>query len=59
MAVPRRKHSRSRQGHRRSQWKGTAVQLVDCTNCGARVRPHTVCMSCGYYRGRQVLLVRS
>lgn len=58
MAVPRRKHSHARQAKRRAQWKGTAIQLVDCTNCGTRIRPHTVCTSCGHYRGRQVLLAK-
>ena len=41
MAAPRRKHSRARQAKRRAQWKGIAAQLVDCSNCGARIRPHT------------------
>ncbi|PIE22480.1 MAG: 50S ribosomal protein L32 [Planctomycetota bacterium] len=58
MAVPRRKHSRARQAKRRAQWKGIAAQLVDCSHCGSRIRPHTICMSCGHYRGRQVLAVR-
>ncbi|MDP6423685.1 MAG: 50S ribosomal protein L32 [Planctomycetota bacterium] len=58
MAVPRRKHSRARQAKRRSQWKATPLQLVDCSYCGSRIRPHTVCLSCGRYRGRQVLAVQ-
>jgi large subunit ribosomal protein L32 len=58
MAVPRRRHNRARQAKRRAQWKVTPVQLVDCNHCGARIRPHTVCMACGHYRGRQVLLVQ-
>jgi large subunit ribosomal protein L32 len=58
MISPRRKHSRARQAKRRAQWKGTAVQLVDCSNCGSRIRPHTVCKNCGHYRGRQVVAAR-
>lgn len=59
MAVPRRKHSRARQAKRRAQWKAVALQLVDCSHCGARIRPHTICLNCGHYRGRQVLAVRA
>ena len=57
MAVPKRRHSRARQAKRRAQWKAVPVQLVECSNCGVTIRPHTVCVSCGYYRGRQVIAV--
>ncbi len=57
MAAPRRKHSRARQGKRRAQWKMSTVQLGSCGHCGAAIRSHTVCMNCGYYKGRQVLVV--
>jgi large subunit ribosomal protein L32 len=61
VAVPKRKVSRSNTRHRRSQWKATAPQLVDCANpaCDSKVVPHRVCPECGQYgpRGdrRQVL----
>jgi len=29
--------------------------LVTCPQCGAPVRPHHVCLSCGTYRGIQVI----
>ncbi len=57
MAVPRRKHSHARQGKRRAQWKMKPVQLGECSHCGAAVRPHTICLNCGWYKGRQVLVV--
>ncbi|MCB9890065.1 MAG: 50S ribosomal protein L32 [Planctomycetes bacterium] len=56
MAVPRRKHSHARQAKHRASWKATRIQLVDCSHCGSRIRPHTVCLSCGHYRGKRVLL---
>jgi large subunit ribosomal protein L32 len=61
VAVPKRKLSRSNTRHRRSQWKATAAQLVDCPNpsCDSKVVPHRACPECGQYgpRGerRQVL----
>ena len=36
-----------------------APQLGKCGQCGSTSRPHTVCRSCGYYRGRQVLTIEA
>jgi len=54
VAVPKRKMSRSNTRHRRSQWKTTAVSLVDCTNpaCNAKHLPHRACAECGQYGAR-------
>lgn len=35
------------------------VNLVDCTNCGAKTLAHTACSECGFYRGRQVIKMKS
>jgi len=31
--------------------------LAVCSKCGKKVRPHTVCQHCGYYKGREVVNV--
>jgi len=31
---------------------------VACKNCGAPTLPHRACTACGYYKGRQVVVVR-
>jgi large subunit ribosomal protein L32 len=54
-ALPKRKISRARGGNRRSQWKLKATRLVTCPQCGAPVRPHHICLTCGTYRGVQVV----
>jgi len=56
MAVPKRRTSRSRRNNRRQHLGIARMQLVRCSNCGTAIRPHTVCASCGHYRGRQVMV---
>jgi large subunit ribosomal protein L32 len=54
MPVPKKRLGRSDQGHRRAHWKASIINTVTCSNCGAPRLPHTVCGSCGFYRGRVV-----
>lgn len=56
MAVPKKRTGHSAQGHRRSNWKATKPETAKCTNCGETVLSHTVCTSCGYYKGEPVSL---
>ena len=58
MAVPKRKTSRSRTRHRKSQWLRTAAPTrASCARCKQEIRPHTVCGNCGHYAGRQVVAI--
>jgi large subunit ribosomal protein L32 len=57
MAVPKRKWSRARTGKRRSQWKLSAPNLVECPQCHEYKLPHKVCGSCGTYKGKEVIQV--
>jgi large subunit ribosomal protein L32 len=55
MPNPKRRHSHSRKGRRRSQ-DGLAVpSFAACPNCGTPKLPHKACPECGFYRGRQVI----
>lgn len=54
MAVPKRKHSNSRTGKRRSHDKVSPIQMAYCPKCSERTRTHCVCGNCGYYMGRVV-----
>ncbi len=58
-ALPKHKVSRHQRGNRRRHQVLKAPHLVRCSNCGSMMQPHRVCKVCGYYRGRQVLIVRS
>ena len=31
--------------------------LTKCSKCGKPVLPHTTCLNCGYYKGREVINV--
>ena len=53
MAVQQNKKSRSKKGMRRSPGRVAKPTVIYCS-CGAPTTPHTVCPSCGQYKGRQV-----
>lgn len=56
MAVPKSKVSKARRDKRRSNvWKLDAPTLMTCPNCGGYKKPHIVCSSCGFYKGREVV----
>ncbi|MEM9352170.1 MAG: 50S ribosomal protein L32 [Planctomycetota bacterium] len=52
MAVPKRKHSNSRSGKRRSHDALKAKKLQTCPRCGVATPSHVICANCGYYMGR-------
>lgn len=54
MAVQQNKKSKSRKGMRRSHDKVAKPSVIYCS-CGEPTLPHSVCTSCGKYRGRQVV----
>ncbi len=57
MALPKRKHSKARRDKSRTHWKLAVVSTTRCPQCAQVVRPHHMCGHCGYYRGRQVVLI--
>lgn len=57
MAVPKQKHTKSRRNKRRMHLHLKVPGLVSCLKCGKKVKPHTVCVYCGYYKGREVINV--
>lgn len=58
MAVPKRKHSNSRTGKRRSHDHVKPRQLHYCPQCSSAVPTHCVCPKCGYYQGRTLVEVK-
>lgn len=54
MALPKRRHSRSRTRKRRSHDALSAPGISKCSECGEPKMPHRICPSCGMYNGRSV-----
>ena len=57
MAVPRNRTSNARKNSRRSHHAKKPLSVQVCSNCEAHFQPHHMCSSCGYYAGRQVMVV--
>jgi large subunit ribosomal protein L32 len=57
MPLPKKRHSKQRGRKRRTHWKLTAPNVVDCPHCHEPKLTHRVCLHCGYYAGREVIFV--
>lgn len=55
---PKRRHSRQRKGKRRASIALKIPSGVTCSNCRNIIIPHTVCQKCGYYNGKQILVIK-
>lgn len=56
-AHPKHKISKVQQKTRRAAQALVVERVGTCEHCGAPVRSHRMCTSCGYYKGRPVLKV--
>lgn len=57
MALPKRRHSRTRGAKRRTHWKLRKPNVVECSHCHEPKLPHQICPHCGWYKGREVVAV--
>ena len=53
--LPKKKHSKSRQGGRSAHFALRPISLAECPQCRSARLPHRVCPTCGYYNGREVV----
>ncbi|MBD3237297.1 MAG: 50S ribosomal protein L32 [Candidatus Eisenbacteria bacterium] len=58
MALPKRRHSKTRRSKRRTHDRLRRPSTIACSHCGQPKRPHRVCPHCGHYKGEEVLLVK-
>jgi large subunit ribosomal protein L32 len=57
MAVPKRKKGRAVTNARRSSHTIEAKNIQECPQCHDPKLPHRVCGSCGYYDGKEVIVI--
>ena len=55
MALPVKKHSKSRSKKRRGGKGLEKVMTVKCSNCETPKQPHVACANCGDYKGKSVI----
>ena len=56
---PKRKHSTMRKGKRRAAISLRLPNLVPCPNCSNPKPTHVVCPKCGWYKGREVVKIKT
>ncbi|MGB7590940.1 MAG: 50S ribosomal protein L32 [Terriglobia bacterium] len=58
MPNPKRRHSKARRDRRRAHDFLDVHSLAECPHCHEQKMPHQACPYCGYYNGREVILVK-
>ncbi|MDP3986007.1 MAG: 50S ribosomal protein L32, partial [Candidatus Veblenbacteria bacterium] len=59
MGLPGHRRTSSDKRRRASHFALKPSSFTVCSHCKQAVLPHQVCRNCGYYRGRQVLKLKS
>jgi large subunit ribosomal protein L32 len=57
MAHPKRRHSHARTRKKRTHQKLEMPSLVRCQECTKLKPAHMVCPFCGYYKGREIVVM--
>lgn len=52
---PKRRHSRQRKGKRRASISLSIPNAVVCPNCSSMMTGHSVCKTCGFYKGKEYI----
>jgi large subunit ribosomal protein L32 len=59
MPNPKRRHSKARGRKRRTHYKATAPQTMECPNCGEVKLAHNICPGCGFYDGKSIVIPKT
>ena len=53
MPVPKKHHTKSKVGRRRSHLALKKINISICTSCKGPVMPHRACAQCGFYENKK------
>ena len=56
MALQKKRRSKSNKRLKRSAYWMTAPNLIPCPSCQSLTRPHRVCIHCGSYKNKVVVV---
>ncbi|PIR93283.1 50S ribosomal protein L32 [Candidatus Falkowbacteria bacterium CG10_big_fil_rev_8_21_14_0_10_43_10] len=59
MSVPKKRRTRGSVKRRQSHHALKKQKLAKCKQCGKAVLSHAACSYCGYYKGKEVIKVKS
>jgi large subunit ribosomal protein L32 len=59
MAQPKNRISKSRRDKKKTHKKMSVASLSKCKHCGRMKKPHAACPYCGYYKGKQVIEIKT
>jgi len=59
MSVPKKRGTRSSVKRRQSHDSLKDKMLTTCNQCGKSILPHTACNYCGFYKGKEVIKIKS
>ncbi len=55
--LPKRKYPSARQGARRSHLRAPKTKVVECQHCHNPRLSHHACPTCGWYHGREAVVI--
>ena len=58
-AVPFRRTSKTKKRMRRTHLKKEVSAMTKCKECGANLKPHRACPTCGKYKREEKLNIKS
>ncbi|MBI5405377.1 MAG: 50S ribosomal protein L32 [Candidatus Kerfeldbacteria bacterium] len=59
MGLPSKRRTKQQKRERSSHFALASKGLTTCSHCKRKILPHRVCQYCGYYRGRQVIKMKT
>jgi len=59
MSVPKKRRTKSSVGNRRSHHAKKKTALNKCPKCKRALRPHRICSFCGFYKGKEVIKIKT